>query len=278
MFSIVCLININFSILRSMRNALVVADGGGSAALIPYFELFGTFPASILMTWGLSRLMRVCSFRFIFSATLFFFIAFFIVFAHWIYPNKSFMTHLFTNLPDLVFYVMAELWKVALLSVVFWGFLNQRLDMSEAKRFYPPLFLGTSVGTILAGPITIFCTSLFSWNLFNLSDVRWQHSLYMLTIALSVCALLTHFAFRALYKQLPFARETVKEESKRLSLRSSFQYLIESPYLRSLFFIVIAKEVPPGKMPHLTIQRKKKNKKVAATIRRGVSKTVRLQG
>src|SRR5579871_107855 len=80
MLIIVCLININFSILRSMRNTLVVADTGGSAAFIPYFELFGTFPASILLTWGLSRLMRFFSLRFIFSSTLFFFLTFFVVF------------------------------------------------------------------------------------------------------------------------------------------------------------------------------------------------------
>src|SRR5580658_3738072 len=89
MFFIVALININFSILRSMRNAPVVADTGGSAAFIPYFELFGTFPASILLTWGLSRLMRFFSLRFIFSSTLFFFLAFFIVFAFWIYPHRE---------------------------------------------------------------------------------------------------------------------------------------------------------------------------------------------
>ena len=41
MFFIVSLININFNILRSMRNTLVVGDVGGSAAFIPYFELFG---------------------------------------------------------------------------------------------------------------------------------------------------------------------------------------------------------------------------------------------
>src|SRR5277367_3289783 len=89
MFFIVCLININFSILRSMRNALVVADTGGSAAFIPYFELFGTFPASILLTWVLSRLMRFFSFRFIFSMTMLFFLSFFIVFAFWIYPSRE---------------------------------------------------------------------------------------------------------------------------------------------------------------------------------------------
>ena len=89
MFFILSLINVNFSILRSMRNTLVVADSGGSSAFIPYFELFGTFPASILMTWGLSRLMRVFSLRFIFSATMLFFLAFFLIFAFWIYPERS---------------------------------------------------------------------------------------------------------------------------------------------------------------------------------------------
>src|SRR5579872_4927618 len=94
MFLIVCLVNVNFSILRSARNALVVADTGGSAAFIPYFELFGTFPASILLTWILSRLMRAFSFRFIFSATMIFFLAFFVVFAFVLYPCRDQIHHL----------------------------------------------------------------------------------------------------------------------------------------------------------------------------------------
>lgn len=226
-----------------MRNALVVADGGGSAALIPYFELFGTFPASVLLTWGLSRLMRVFSFRFTFSVTLFFFLGFFIVFAHWIYPHKDAIP--WSHWPDLVFYIMAELWKVALLSVIFWGFLHQKLDLSEAKRFYPPLLLGTSVGTILAGPITVFCTSVFSWNFFHLSDLRWQNALYMLTLCLCICGILTHVAFGALFKKLQPKQvaEKVDTPSYRLSLFSSIKYLTHSPYLRSLFLIVIAEYV-----------------------------------
>ncbi len=267
MFLIVSLINVNFSVLRSMRNTLVVADSGGSAAFIPYFELFGTFPASILMTWALSRLMRVFSFRFIFSATMFFFLAFFVLFAFWIYPHKEEIHTLLeakfgllfgltrfkvvlTHWPDMVFYIMAELWKVALLSVVFWGFLNQNLSLGEAKRFYPPLLLGTSVGTILSGPITVFSTSLFSWNFFPLAELRWEHSLYMLTLFLLVCGLFTHLLFTLLSKSFasrtpmePLQREEKKKFSEKLSLSCSFRYLMDSPYLRSLFLIVIAEYV-----------------------------------
>lgn len=266
MFLIVSLINVNFSVLRSMRNALVVADSGGSAAFIPYFELFGTFPASILLTWLLSRMMRVFSFQFTFSATLFVFIAFFLAFAFWIYPQKEHIQILlenklgalfglnrfkvvFTHWPDMVFYIMAELWKVALLSVIFWGFLNQNLSLNEAKRFYPPLLLGTSVGTILSGPITMFCTSIFSWSHFPLSNQRWQHSLYLLTFFLTLCGLLTHLLFKKLSKNFLKREPTQKIQaeketfSKRLSLSSSLRYLMESPYLRSLLLIVVAEYV-----------------------------------
>ncbi len=267
MFLIVCLINANFSILRSMRNALVVADTGGSAAYIPYFELFGTFPASILLTWALSRLMRFFSPRFIFSMTMLFFLSFFIIFAFWIYPSREEIHSLlenkigmlfgftrfkvvFTHWPDMVFYIMSELWKVALLSVIFWGFLNQNLSLEQAKRFYPPLLLGSSIGTILAGPITVFCTSLFSWNFLALSAQRWQHSLYMLTIFLLLCGLLTLGIFSWLFKrfQLPklnIPDPTPKEPFSRrlLSLSSSLRFLFKSPYLRALLLIVIAEYI-----------------------------------
>lgn len=269
MFCVVCLINVNFSVLRSMRNALVVAGEGGSSAFIPYFELFGTFPASILLTWGLSRLMRFFSFRFIFTTTILVFLGFFVIFAFWIYPQKEQIQTIieaklgllfgldrfkviFTRWPDMVFYIMSELWKVALLSVVFWGFINQSLSLEKAKRFYPSLMLGSSIGAVLAGPVTFFCTSQFSWTNFTLSSIHWQHSLNLLTIFLVLCGLLTLFAFRYLFKKLDgkdyvTAPSGVKEKQKfskhLLSLRSSLNFLIRSPYLSAILLIVVAEYV-----------------------------------
>lgn len=267
MFLIICLVNINFSILRSARSALVIADKGGSAAFIPYFELFGTFPASILLTWALSRLMRFFSLRFIFSMTTTFFLTFFVVFAFWIYPCRaeiqavleaklgslfglSRFQVVFTHWPDMVFYIMAELWKVALLSVIFWGFINQNLPMEKAKRFYPPLMLGSSVGTILAGPIVVFCTSFFSWNLLSLAEQRWQHSLYLLTFFLVICGLLSLVTFNSLFKRLHLETPQVVEPTEKqpfsrrlLSLSSSLRHLLKSRYLSALLLIVLAEYI-----------------------------------
>ena len=257
MFLIVCLINVNFSILRSMRNALVVADTGGSAAFIPYFELFGTFPASIALTWAISRLMRRFTSRFIFSVTMVFFLAFFVLFAFSIYPNREAIHNFlglsgefFTHWPDMIFYIMSELWKVALLSVIFWGFLNRNLSIDEAKRFYPPLLLGSSIGTIISGPITVFCTSAFIWIKFPLSNTQWQHSLYLLTLFLILCGVATLGSFSALFKKLEFRSSDKISEMKKepfssqlLSLSSSLRYLIKSPYLSGLLLIVVAEYV-----------------------------------
>ncbi len=267
MFLAVSLININFNILRSVRNALVVAEQGGSAAFIPYFELFGTLPASILMTWGISHLIRYFSFRTIFSLTMAFFLSFFVAFVFWIYPHREGLQFLFqtkfgllfnlarfkmamAHWTDLLFYVMAELWKVVLLSVLFWGFINQHLSLEKAKRFYPPLMLGSSVGAILAGPITVFCTSQSIWSSTPLSPDRWQHSLFLLTFSLIIFGILTIYAVNTLSKKLetgPFVSEEEREKipfkRRLLSLSSSIKYLSKSPYLMALLFIVIAEYV-----------------------------------
>lgn len=268
MFFVVSLININFHILRCMRSALVVGDTGGSAALIPYYELFGTFPMSIAMTWVLSRLMRVFSLRFIFLATSTSFLLFFVAFAFVIYPYRTEIQHLletqvgilfglpqlkaaFAHWPDMTFYVMSELWKVALLSVLFWGCMNQHLDIEEAKRFYPPLMLGTSVGMLLAGPLTVFCTSEWGWRLFTLSDQHWQHSLYALTLCLVLCGGLTMMLFGSLFEYLrartPSPQEllSAKEPFSRrlLSLSSSLRYMLKSPYLAALLFVVVGEYI-----------------------------------
>lgn len=46
MFNIFLLLNLNFTILRSLRNTLAVIDLGSGAHFIPVFELFGAMPAT----------------------------------------------------------------------------------------------------------------------------------------------------------------------------------------------------------------------------------------
>jgi len=252
MFAIVCLLNVNYTILRSARNALAVADLGGGAAAIPWFELCGTMPGAFLMTLGLTYLLNRYSLRRVFFIVLCIFVAFFLIFAMGVYPWLSSFSQgsYIPILASMIFFVMAELWKIALLTVLFWGLMNQYVPLDQAKKYYAPLMLGGSIGTILAGPLISLCTS--SW----IIDSSWAQSLVFLMWMLLVVSLCTAWAFQLLWKQcIQFSRTSpVQEEAppkQTFFVWSNILIYWKSPYLlwkqctRLFLASPTQEEVPP---------------------------------
>ena len=187
MFAIITLLYFNFSILRSVRNALVVADGGG-AELLPFFELWAGLPAAIALTWFITRLCRRFSLSRVFSILTLMFLVFFGLFAFWIYPRfalnhaatpmASFLSYgpeiVWAYWPKALFFAVSELWKVALLSVLFWSAANRSLRKEYAQIVYGPLLAGGSLGALLAGPVTAWCTA-------SGGSFGWLESLYLVS-------------------------------------------------------------------------------------------------
>jgi AAA family ATP:ADP antiporter len=247
MFGIVSFLSMNYAILRSARNALVVADLGKGAESVPIFELLGTMPASVLMVYLLTRLLNRFSLHKVFLITLKTFSAFFLLFAIFIYPSLSTWEASLSWLPSQIaallpqlfsmsFFVMAELWKIALLTVLFWGLVNQYIPLNEAKKYYAPLMLGGSIGTVLAGPLITFCTSDFA------SGKSWSQSLTLMMIALSLISFLTAWCYTQLWKRLGERLETSPDAQPRakLSLSESIRACLSSRYLFLLGWITIA--------------------------------------
>lgn len=247
MFGIVCLLNISYTILRSARNALTVADLGGGAGSIPWFELCGTMPGAVLMTLCLTYLLNRHSIRRVFFTVLTTFIAFFLIFAVVVYPLLPSCKSFFTNPPiasfvpvfaSMLFFVMAELWKIALLTVLFWGLVNQYVPLENAKRYYAPLMLGGSVGTILAGPIISFCTAD------TISHRSWTESLSLLMWALALLSMVVAWLFSLLWaefsKNTPSPTVATEEKKETLSVWSSILICCRSRYLLLLAWVTIA--------------------------------------
>jgi AAA family ATP:ADP antiporter len=252
MFTIVCLLNINYAILRSARNALTVADLGGGAGSIPWFELCGTMPGALLMTMALAWLLNKYPIQRVFFLTLTAFALFFLFFSLVIYPFLPTLKIALQNslhIPDwiiqflpqflsMLFFVMAELWKIALLTVLFWGFINQYVSIENAKKYYSPLMFGGSIGTVLASPIISCCTSDF------LSKQSWSHSLSLMMGAVALISLLVAWIFSHLSKTFsePSPKmETVSSSTPEpLSIWDSFKVCYQSPYLMLLAWVTIA--------------------------------------
>lgn len=239
MFGISTLLNVNYAILRSARTALAVADVGGGAGSIPWFELCGTMPGAIFMTLGLTWLLNRFSIRRVFFITLTTFVLFFLCFSTGIYPliPKSGESLWVAKLASMSFFVMAELWKISLLTILFWGFVNQYVPLETAKRFYAPLILGGSIGTIAAGPLVSICTSD------AVSKHSWEGALFAMTVTVAVMGALTAWLFWSLWHRLSGMEKNQPEpqpQEKPISVWESFRICFRSRYLMLLAWVTIA--------------------------------------
>lgn len=245
MFSVIFLLNLNYTILKSARRTLAIADVGGSAISIPFFELFGTLPSALLMTYILTRILKHLSIKKVFIITIFIFSGFFLTFTALYYPKLIAMQQVITTpyllkVSSMLFYVMGELWKPTLIQILFLGFINLNLSMDEAKSIYPSLMLGASLGAVVAGPITVFCNSKLIWAFAPLSSSQWHHSLILMMTAVLVLATITALLFMEMTKNFNHLEKPFEKEERQFSLKEAISFFFHSKPLRLMGWIVFA--------------------------------------
>lgn len=243
LLALVILLNMTATVLRSARSALAVADVGGTAVLVPYYELLGTMPAALFFSWLLARLLRHFSLPRVFLLTLSGFLLFFSLYAAAIYPLwrhyapaalaiGGLWSLLIAHVPILLFFAIAEMWKVALLSILLWGYINQCTAMEKAKVLYAPLMVGTSIGTMLAQPFTSTCSKnpLFT----AITVDQWHAVLSTQLVAVIAVGFAIAFLFLRLARHLG-----TPALPPSLGLKDAVIHTWRSPYLYALAVIVI---------------------------------------
>lgn len=246
MFLIILLLNVSFTVLRSVRNTLSVVDLGSGSQTIPIFELFGALPGAILMTWGLAWLINRYSIKTVFLITLSIFVGYFILFAYAIYPYvialkaRNAIGTIPLNLIAMSFHVMSELWKPALPIILFWGLVNQFTPIDDAKKLYAPLMLGNSLGSMLAGPAVSLCTSSTIWKWIPFASEQWQHAISSMTFLITALSVITAFFYYKLWHRLALNAPVQHSEKEEITLKESLSTCFQSPALRLLSWIVVA--------------------------------------
>jgi len=265
MFFMFFLISFNYTILRDTKDSLLVTAPGSGAEAIPFLKVWGVLPFAILFMLIYSRLSNKLSKEKLFYSTITPFLIFFALFAFVIYPIRGalhptdFADYLQGVLPEgfkglialirnwtfSLFYIMAELWGSVALSLVFWGFANEIMKVTEAKRFYAVLGLGANIALPVSGALIV----LFS-------DIRkkipegqdaWGITLISLMSLVVVAGILTMGIYYWMNKNVlndirfynPDEVKTKKSKPK-MSMKESFSFLLKSKYIGCLAILVIA--------------------------------------
>lgn len=248
----------NYTILRDTKDTLVVNSAGAEA--LSLLKLFGTVPGALLILLIYSKLSNIFSKKQLFYVMLLPFIAFFTLFAFVIYPNrelfhpaKETITALAEAYPRFktcfyvygswsygLFYILAELWGSAVISLLFWQFANDITSIKEAKRFYGLFGFIGNIALIVSG-LTVQYFSHFRATAAAGVD-PWGVTLYYLMSAVAASGILLMITYYAINKFV--LKDTLLEpvqtkKKEKLSLKESFSHLIRSKHLGCIALLVI---------------------------------------
>lgn len=256
----------NYTILRDLKDALVVTAPGSGAEIIPFLKVYGVIPMAVVFMIIYAKMSNILSKPKLFYTTIMFFTAFFAAFALMLYPMKDVLhpnqfadwlqAHLPLGLSGLVaiirnwtyalFYIMAELWGSVALSLVLWGFANDITRVTEAKRFYPMLGIGANIALPISGPLIIYFANLRTKLPAGVDS--WGYTLYFLMGAVVLSSLILMGTYKWIQKNVltdprfydPNEQKKKKKEKPSMGVMESFRYLAKSKYLGCLALIVFA--------------------------------------
>lgn len=255
---------LNYTILRNVKDALVINAEGQDEGIISFLKLYGTTPSAILFMLIYAKLTNIFSRESIFYIFIVPFITFFGLFAFVIYPNAATLhptyetvTSLQSSYPYLkwfiamwgnwsytIFYVLAELWGSVMLSLMFWQFANETTKSDEAKRFYPLFGFVGNIGLVTAGLI-VSTLSRRADSLITGVD-SFQASLYVLMSIVVGSGLLIislyYWMNRRVVPELNFHDKDAfakKKKGKKPTMLESFKFVLQSKELLCIALLVL---------------------------------------
>ena len=243
-----------YHILKDLKDTLVITSSDAGAEVIPFIKIWIILPFAILTSYLFSKLYN----RFGREKTLYFFatslLSAYVLFAFCLFPfrNELSLNHLADYLSMYLpsgckgfvamtcfwiysfFYLAAELWSMIILTVLFWGYVNDVTSMEQAKSFYPLcIFVGNCAG-ILSGQTSRFlCQTLMDY-------VTWQETLQLMVLIVLICGLGIMGITRMLtvYNPPLAAPKTIKT-SHSLTFKESILSILQSRPLLCIAVLVI---------------------------------------
>lgn len=260
------LILFNYTVLRDTKDTLIVTAPGGGAEVIPFLKFWGVLPGAVIFMLIYAKLSNKLSKPKLFYSAVTPFLIFFGLFAFVLYPAREYLhpnalcdtlqhvlpagakglIAIIRNWTYSLFYIMAELWGSAALSLLFWGFANDITKVSESKRFYSLFGLFANFALIISGWFIKWASSIREH--LPAGTDPWQVSLnYLMSIVVAsgLIILGTYWWINKYVLTDPRfysqgERTKTKKSKPKLSMKQSFMYLIRSKYLGCIAILVLS--------------------------------------
>ncbi|WP_147267437.1 Npt1/Npt2 family nucleotide transporter [Candidatus Similichlamydia laticola] len=239
----------SYHLLRQIKDNLILDTTKGGMEVVPFIKGWILFPLSFLAVYLISASERWLEEKTTLMLSLGSFLGYFLFFFLWIYPNRASLNcHFladflegfhFSGLNGMilmirhwhvsVFYVIAELWGSLVIQVTLWGFVNDMVPISDAKRIYVPLNFALSISGVLASSLSVHF--LFNQNVSFpcLGTTRWEQGFKLALVSV----LISGFISLILIKTLPLSywkKRTERKEGDPLSFSQHFLQVLTRPY------------------------------------------------
>ncbi len=267
MVGLLLLLCISYSILRNLKDTIILTAEHSGAEVRPFIKVWGMLPAAFVATWVFTRLRRWFSQHAVFYILVSAFVSYFLLFAFVLYPHSAELhlnrlgdflsAHLpqgFHGLIALIrnwtftsFYVISELWSSVILAILYWGFANDVTEVGEAKRTYGLLHFGANIAPIIGGALAIVFSEMIVLPFLKDMTNSWGRSIIQLVLIITVVAVLAMTPYYWINKKIiprkpadaPVKSMFSEQKEKKISLRESIRYIAHSKYLLSLAMIVL---------------------------------------
>ncbi|MBA3602118.1 MAG: hypothetical protein H0W50_00365 [Parachlamydiaceae bacterium] len=239
--------------LKDLKDSIVITASDAGAEVIPFIKIWAMLPIAVGASYLFAKLYN----RFGREKTLYVFICLllgaYILFAFVLYPFSSILhlsslsEYLKSNLPSgckgfiamisywhyTFFYLMAELWSLLILSILFWSYVNSTTTLSEATKFYPLcMFVGNFAGIISGQTSHYMSQSLTEF-------ISWESSLQLITCIIVVCGLAIMGINRILSMSEPQKVIPLKSKKQKHSLKDNIVAIFESGPLICIATLVV---------------------------------------
>jgi len=257
-----------YSILRNIKDTVILTAKASGAEVIPFIKVWGILPGAIAATWVYAKLRSRFNREQVFYLIVGGFVTYFLFFAFVLFPYSdvlnfyrlgdslreilpqgfSGLISMICNWTFSVFYIISELWAVLVMTVLFWGFANDITPLSQAKRCYGLFNIGSNTAPILGGALALFFVNHLQVSPSEVTSMQLHHTLIRLTLLISFFALASMAIFYWINRKVvplePHATDShedsvKKSKKKRLSLRDCIRYISKSKYLTCLALIVL---------------------------------------